>query len=153
MKTIQLVGIVLIIVVATGAYLMPNKRKAPYALTNHRLKNVVLAVGICDQGTNSAIIEQIFRLNSRSNNSTADAFFEILRQRSSAISVTADTIDEWKIDGWGNPFNVMISTNNSSHVLARRFANGSIVVWSNGPNQKSDHGTGDDITWPVQRIQ
>lgn len=54
--------------------------------------------------------------------------------------------DGYYLDPWGSPFNLMLTTNNTSvQTIKGRIIYDNVAVWSNGKNKTNDHGEGDDI--------
>ena len=60
------------------------------------------------------------------------------------------------LDPWGSPFNLMLTTTNTSvETIKGNTVYDNVAVWSNGKNRKNEFGNGDDIcSWKDEpRVQ
>jgi hypothetical protein len=79
------------------------------------------------------------------------ALYSVLFEQRSANYQMGQPTESWNkskdlVDRWGKALNVLVSLDNGVGAYKIR-------IWSNGPNEINENGTGDDITGEIFRVE
>jgi hypothetical protein len=124
------------------------EKQAPRAVTRGRLAVIYRAIRDIENDRHERIDLQLEKTHG--SNDLSGKLLKLLEREIQASNMTAsNATKEFKLDGFGNPFNMELRKNLSSKKISTSLSssNFELLVWSSGPNGINEFGFGDDVVY------